>query len=78
MITTTPSYSPRSMPNSNDGYRRLLLTLEADVRPEVEEEFADRRKAANCFRRWFLDREVEREITRRIEERSRLISVEGL
>lgn len=77
MATTNQTSVNRSM-FVVGGYRRLLLALEADVRPEVEEEYADRRNAANCFRRWFLDREIEREVTRRVEERSKLVSPESL
>jgi hypothetical protein len=57
-----------------DGFERLLAAIEAEVRPEIEQRYADEWNASGIFRRWFLLRRIEREIADRVRERSTHIS----
>jgi len=52
-----------------DGASRLLPILEALIRPQVEDEYADRlANASSFFQRWRVRRQISREITRRLNE----------
>jgi hypothetical protein len=53
-----------------DGDARAASALEPVVRAEVAAEYAERLQHANFWQRWWLQREMEREIARRIDERA--------
>lgn len=50
-----------------DGYGRAWSAVEPAVREQVEREFAAKWNASGVVGRWFLLRQIEREIIRRIE-----------
>ena len=49
-----------------DGYRRAKRAAEEHIRPQVEEEFADRLQHATDDERATLQREMEEEIKQRV------------
>lgn len=61
-----------------DGFERALDGIEAEVRPEIEQKYANEWNASGIVRRWFLSRRMEREIADIVAERSRHISAESL
>ena len=56
------------------GYERAIAAIEAQVRPEVEQKYADEWNASGLIKRWFLLRRMEREIAALVCERVKHIS----
>ena len=61
-----------------DGYERALHGIESEVRPEIEQKYADEWNASGLIKRWMLSRRIEKEIRILVSERSRHISPEAL
>ena len=61
-----------------DGYERAIDGIEAEVRPEIEMEYAEEWNASGLIRRWFLLRRIERKIAERVAEQSKHISPNSL
>ena len=60
------------------GYERALDGIEAIVRPEIEQKYADEWNVSGVFKRWFLRRQIEREIAECVSQRSANISSDSL
>jgi len=52
-----------------DGHSRALKGIEAEVRPEIEQKYAEEWNRSGYLRRWFLLRKIDREVAARIQER---------
>ncbi|QDV87851.1 hypothetical protein TBK1r_68830 [Stieleria magnilauensis] len=78
--TLTRSAKPDA--DTNDfvagGYERAIHGIEAEVRPIIEQNYADEWTASGIVKRWFLLRRMEREIAELVAERSRHISPNSL
>ena len=61
-----------------DGYERAIDGIEAEVRPEIEMEYADEWNASGLIKRLFLLRRIERKIAQRVAEQSEHISPDSL
>lgn len=61
-----------------DGYERVINGIEAEVRLEVEQKYADEWNASGLIKRWFMLRRIEQEIAEGVAERSQHISPESL
>ena len=61
-----------------DGYKRVCNAIEADIRPEIERKYADEWNASGLFKRWFLLRRIEQEVSARVVEQSQRISPTSL
>jgi len=61
-----------------DGYERAIDGIEAEVRPEIEMEYAEEWNVSGLIRRWFLLRRIERKIAERVAEQSKHISPNSL
>jgi hypothetical protein len=57
-----------------DGYERAIAGIEAEVRPVIEQKYADEWNTSGIVGRWFLLRRIEREIVDCVAERSADIS----
>lgn len=62
----------------DNGFERLLDAIEAEVRPEIEQKYADEWNACNIFQRWFLLERIEREIADIVSERTAHVSPDSL
>jgi hypothetical protein len=51
-----------------DGQSRARATIETQIRNAVETVYAERWQAASLWRRFWLRREMNREVERRLEE----------
>jgi len=58
---------PRFVP---DGCQRAWLALEPEIRAAVARQFAERMRDASLPRRLVLERQMEREIERRLNEQA--------
>jgi len=77
LLVRHATQSFRSLESTNivaDGYERALDGIEAEVRPEIERKYADKLNASGLFKRWFLLRRIEREISECVVARSRHIT----
>lgn len=61
-----------------DGYERAINGIESEVRPEIEQKYADEWNASGLIKRWMLSRRIEKEIRVLVSERSKHISPEAL
>lgn len=61
-----------------DGRERAVHGIEADVRPMVEQKYADEWNASGVIKRWFLLRRIKREIAELVAQRSASISPDSL
>jgi hypothetical protein len=61
-----------------DGYERAIDGIEAQIRPEIEEKYADEWNASGLIKRWILSRKIEKEIMLLVAERSKHISTDSL
>ena len=52
-----------------DGYSRMMAAIEAEVRAEVEAEYAEQWNRSSYVRRWFLAGKINREVRQRLCER---------
>ncbi len=57
-----------------DGFVRAWDAVEAEVRSEVEEKYAKEWNALGIIKRWRVQRQMEREISERVDERLKHIS----
>ena len=62
----------------DDGHERALDGIEAEVRPKIEQKYADEWNASGLVQRWFLMRRIERELADSVAEHSAHISPESL
>jgi hypothetical protein len=51
-----------------NGHERARAAIEPQIRAAVSEEFADRWQAASLWQHFWLRREIEREVNRRLEK----------
>ena len=51
-----------------NGQQNAWVEMEPSIRAEVEQEFAEEWNASGIIRRWFLQRKIDVEVTRRLEE----------
>jgi len=77
-MTRSADRSDKSLDFVADGYERVLDGIEAEVRPEIEQKYADEWNASGVFKRWVLLRRIEREIADCVGERSAHISPDSL
>jgi hypothetical protein len=61
-----------------DGYERALDGIEAEVRLEIEDKYANQWNSSGLFKRWLLLRRIEREVVDRVAERAAHISPDSL
>lgn len=61
-----------------DGQACALDAMEAEVRPKIEQKYADELKVSGFVNRWILWRKIEREIAACVAERSEHISPKSL
>jgi len=61
-----------------DGYQRSLDGIEAEIRPKIEQKYADEWNASGPIRRWHLSRKINKEISALVAERSKHISLSSL
>lgn len=57
-----------------DGALRQLKAIEAEVRPAIEEKYAEEWNRSGLLTRWFLLKEIEREFAKAVAEKSKDIS----
>jgi hypothetical protein len=57
-----------------DGYEHAIDGIDAEIRSEVEEKYADEWNASGLIKRWMLSRKIEKEIRTLVTERSKHIS----
>lgn len=57
-----------------DGELRLLAAIEAEVRPDIETKFAGQWQEAGLLERWFLLKQIDREVAEAVKERSKHLS----
>jgi hypothetical protein len=50
----------------HDDCERAYDGLKAQIRAEVEIEYSERLRSAGWFQRWRIDREIRREVSRRL------------
>jgi len=53
-----------------DGHARARKGIEAEVRPEIEQKYAEQWNASAYIRRWFLQRKINREVAQQVAERA--------
>lgn len=82
MSTTKPTDTKRSTDSTNgfvaDGYRRAINGIEATIRTEIEQKYADEWNAVGLVKRWFLSRRIDGEVRILVAERSKHISADSL
>ena len=61
-----------------DGFERAWEAIEAEVRPEVEEKYAQEWNSSGIIKRWCMLREIEREIADRVSERLKHVSDDAM
>jgi hypothetical protein len=61
-----------------DGYDRAIAGVEVEIRPMVEQKYADEWNASGLIKRWLLLRRIEREIGELVAERAKHISPDSL
>lgn len=61
-----------------DGHERALQGIEAEIRPMVEQKYADEWSTSGVIKRWFLLRRMEREIAQLLADRSAPISPDSV
>ncbi len=61
-----------------DGYIRVIDGIDAEIRSEIEEMYADEWNAAGLIKRWMLSRKIEKEIAIRVAEKSKDFSPDAL
>lgn len=52
-----------------DGHQRARQGIEAEVRPEIEQKYAEEWNRSGFLRRWFLGRKIDREVAKRLAQR---------
>jgi|GEM_PF-2358167 len=77
-MTTTPH--PQMIGSSivENGNKRLSAAVQAEVKREVEAQYAPERSTAGLIQRWHLRRRIKREIQKRVRERMNPISASSL
>ena len=59
-------------PNSSvvaDGHQRARKGIEAEVRPEIEQKYAEQWNTSGYLRRWFLQRKINHEVAQQVAQR---------
>ena len=60
------------------GYGRALDGIEAEIRPEIEQKYANEWNESGPIQRWQLSRKINKEISALVAERSKHISPRSL
>ena len=61
-----------------DGHSRAMKAIEAEVRSEIEQKYAEEWNGSGYMHRWFLLRTIDREVAARIQERIAEAPPDGL
>ena len=61
-----------------DGFERARDGVEAEIRPEIEQLYAEQFQSLGRLGRWLLRHQIERQITLLVDERTRQISSDSL
>jgi len=60
------------------GHSRAINAIEAQVRCEVQQKYAEQWKTAGLLRRWLLQRTIKREIAQQVVNRTQHISADSM